>query len=95
MCCMSPRAKASPNALNTAVCKGLKSAGRADLWTFHDPAVRLASSYGNSSDQIKRLRANLNKAIKATAIDGLEVIVPYTLKLTVIGEDRRRLVGRI
>jgi len=35
------------NALNTAVHKGLKSAGRADFWTFHDPAVRVASVYGS------------------------------------------------
>jgi len=34
-------------ALNSAVCKGLKSTGRSDLWTFHDPAVRVASTYGS------------------------------------------------
>ncbi len=35
------------NGLNTAVHRGLKSTGRADLWTFHDPAVRVASVYGS------------------------------------------------
>lgn len=35
------------NKLNTALNLGLKSTGRADLWTFHDPAVRVASTYGS------------------------------------------------
>ena len=35
------------NQLNTALNLGLKSTGRADLWTFHDPAVRVASTYGS------------------------------------------------
>jgi hypothetical protein len=35
------------NALNTAVHEGLKSTGSEDLWTFHDPAVRVASVYGS------------------------------------------------
>lgn len=35
------------NDLNTAVHLGLKSGGRTDLWTFHDPAVRVASVYGS------------------------------------------------
>jgi hypothetical protein len=35
------------NALNSAVSRGLKSAGRTDLWTFNDPAVRVASVYGS------------------------------------------------
>jgi len=34
------------NGLNTAVHKGLKSTGRRDVWTYHDPAVRVASVYG-------------------------------------------------
>ncbi|HJN18513.1 MAG TPA: LamG-like jellyroll fold domain-containing protein [Armatimonadota bacterium] len=34
------------NALNTALHDGLKSTGRDDLWTFHDPAVRVAKVYG-------------------------------------------------
>lgn len=34
------------NGLNTALHRGLKS-GRADLWTYHDPAVRVASVYGS------------------------------------------------
>ena len=35
------------NGLNTAVARGLKSTGRKDLWTWHDPAVRVASVYGS------------------------------------------------
>ncbi len=35
------------NGLNSAVARGLKKAGRADLWTWHDPAVRVASVYGS------------------------------------------------
>jgi len=35
------------NALHTAVHDGVKSSGRKDLWTFHDPAVRVASAYGS------------------------------------------------
>ena len=35
------------NELNTAVHQGLKSTGRSDLWTFHDPAVRVARVYGS------------------------------------------------
>jgi len=34
------------NGLNTALHRGLKS-GRPDLWTYHDPAVRVASVYGS------------------------------------------------
>jgi len=34
------------NALNTALHDGLKSTGREDLWTFHDPAVRVAKVLG-------------------------------------------------
>jgi hypothetical protein len=33
--------------LNTQTVKGLKSAGRNDLWTFFDPAVRAPSLYGS------------------------------------------------
>ncbi|MGQ9732311.1 MAG: LamG-like jellyroll fold domain-containing protein [Candidatus Zipacnadales bacterium] len=35
------------NDLNTAVHEGLKSTGRTDLWTFHDPAVRVAKVLGS------------------------------------------------
>ena len=35
------------NGLNSALHRGLKSTGRNDLWTFHDPAVRVASVYGS------------------------------------------------
>jgi hypothetical protein len=35
------------NALNTALHEGLKSTGRQDLWTWHDPAVRVARVYGS------------------------------------------------
>lgn len=35
------------NRLNTELVRGLKSTGRKDLWTYHDPAVRVASVYGS------------------------------------------------
>jgi hypothetical protein len=35
------------NGLNTALHDGLKSTGRDGLWTWHDPAVRVASVYGS------------------------------------------------
>ncbi len=35
------------NGLNTALDRGLKSTGRGDLWTYHDPAVRVAGVYGS------------------------------------------------
>ena len=35
------------NGLHTAVQRGLKSTDREDFWTFHDPAVRVPSIYGN------------------------------------------------
>jgi len=35
------------NGLNTALHEGLKSTGRDDLWTFHDPAARVAKVYGS------------------------------------------------
>ncbi|MDD2599473.1 MAG: hypothetical protein PHO37_09630 [Kiritimatiellae bacterium] len=35
------------NRLNTELHRGLKSTGRNDIWTFHDPAVRVASVYGS------------------------------------------------
>ncbi|MHB8902093.1 MAG: LamG-like jellyroll fold domain-containing protein [Thermoguttaceae bacterium] len=38
------------NDLNSAVVRGLMTAGRADLWTFHDPAVRVARVYGSGGD---------------------------------------------
>lgn len=34
------------NELNSALVRGLKTAGRKDFWTWHDPAVRVASVYG-------------------------------------------------
>jgi hypothetical protein len=38
------------NGLNTALNRGLKSTGRKDFWTFHDPAARVASVYGSGGD---------------------------------------------
>lgn len=38
------------NGLNTALHRGLKSTGRNDLWTWHDPAVRVASVYGSGGE---------------------------------------------
>jgi len=38
------------NQLNTRLHEGLKSTGRDDLWTYHDPAVRVASVYGSGGD---------------------------------------------
>jgi len=38
------------NTMHTALHNGLKSGGHDDLWTFHDPAVRVASVYGNGGD---------------------------------------------
>jgi hypothetical protein len=38
------------NRLNTELHRGLKSTGRADVWTFHDPAVRVASVYGSGGE---------------------------------------------
>lgn len=38
------------NAMHTAVHQGLKSTGRKDLWTFHDPAVRVASVWGSGGE---------------------------------------------
>lgn len=38
------------NGLNTALHRGLKSTGRLDLWTWHDPAVRVASVYGSGGE---------------------------------------------
>ncbi|MCX7819925.1 MAG: hypothetical protein N2652_12085 [Kiritimatiellae bacterium] len=39
------------NALNTAVARGLREGGvRAGFWTFHDPAVRVASVWGSGGD---------------------------------------------
>ena len=36
--------------LNTALHRGLKTVGRKDFWTFHDPAVRVASAYGSGGE---------------------------------------------
>ncbi len=38
------------NAMQTALHEGLKSDGHDRLWTFHDPAVRVASVYGSGGD---------------------------------------------
>lgn len=38
------------NQLNTRLHEGLKSTGRDDLWTYHDPAVRVASVYGSGGN---------------------------------------------
>ena len=38
------------NELNSAVSHGLKEHGRPGLWTFHDPAVRVAKVYGSGGD---------------------------------------------
>jgi hypothetical protein len=38
------------NRLNTELNRGLKSTDRADVWTFHDPAVRVASVYGSGGE---------------------------------------------
>ena len=38
------------NGLNSALSRGLKSTGRNDLWTWHDPAVRVADVYGSGGD---------------------------------------------
>jgi hypothetical protein len=38
------------NAMHTALHEGLKSGGHDRLWTFHDPAARVASVYGNGGD---------------------------------------------
>jgi len=38
------------NGLNTAVHRGLKSTGRKDVWTYHDPAVRVAKVFGSGGE---------------------------------------------
>lgn len=38
------------NDLHSAVHRGLKSTGRKDLWTWHDPAVRVASVWGSGGE---------------------------------------------
>ncbi|MHC4799118.1 MAG: LamG domain-containing protein, partial [Planctomycetota bacterium] len=38
------------NAMHTGLHNGLKSGGHDHLWTFHDPAVRVPSVYGNGGD---------------------------------------------
>ena len=38
------------NIMNTALHRGLKTMGRDDFWTFHDPAVRVASVYGSGGE---------------------------------------------
>jgi len=38
------------NELNTRLHQGLNEAGREDFWTFHDPAVRVAHSYGSGGN---------------------------------------------
>ncbi|MEW6359259.1 MAG: LamG-like jellyroll fold domain-containing protein [Planctomycetota bacterium] len=38
------------NPMHTAVHRGLKSTDRKDLWTYHDPAVRVPSIWGNGGE---------------------------------------------
>lgn len=38
------------NALNGAVYRGLRTGTRPDFWTFNDPAVRVAKTYGSGGD---------------------------------------------
>lgn len=38
------------NELNTQLHRGLHESGRADFWTFHDPAVRVAHAYGSGGE---------------------------------------------
>lgn len=38
------------NDLNSSVVRGLRTADRKDLWTWHDPAARVASVYGSGGD---------------------------------------------
>ena len=38
------------NDLNSALVRGLKTSGRKDFWTWHDPAVRVASVYGSGGN---------------------------------------------
>jgi hypothetical protein len=38
------------NGLNSALVRGLRTSGRDDLWTWHDPAVRVASVYGSGGE---------------------------------------------
>ena len=38
------------NRMNAELHRGLESTGRKDLWTFHDPAARVAGVYGSGGD---------------------------------------------
>ncbi len=38
------------NRLNSELDRGLKSTGRRDVWSFNDPAVRVASAYGSGGN---------------------------------------------
>lgn len=38
------------NGLNSQLVRGLKSTGRDDIWTYHDPAARVASVYGSGGE---------------------------------------------
>ena len=38
------------NDLNSALVRGLRTSGRKDFWTWHDPAVRVASIYGSGGN---------------------------------------------
>lgn len=62
------------NGLNTALHEGLKSTARNDLWTFHDPAVRVASVLGSGGtvDYISQWTYSYPDPIRiATATDEL------------------------
>jgi len=62
------------NGLNTALHEGLKSTGRQDLWTFHDPAVRVASVLGSGGavDYVSQWTYSYPDPIRiATATDEL------------------------
>lgn len=66
------------NELNTAVHEGLKTSGRSDLWTFHDPAVRVASVYGSGGavDVLSQWTYSYPDPIRiATATDELLAMV--------------------
>ena len=60
------------NGLNTELHRGLKSTGRNDLWTFHDPAVRVASVYGSggAADVISQWTYSYPDPIRIGVADG-------------------------
>jgi hypothetical protein len=68
------------NGLNTALHEGLKSTGRANLWTFHDPAVRVASVLGSGGavDYLSQWTYSYPDPIRiATATDELLTMVRH------------------